>query len=214
MKKIFSPLNILLAFVLVLFIISAAVVITLNFRPLYYWDIDLLNIMESSGYSREEIVQNYNVLIDYNSIFGPKELNFPTLAMSETGRIHFEEVKNVFIFFEITAMITGIFSLAGILYRHYRKNAGYLLLAGILTVGIPAVLAVLIALNWDRVFVLFHKIVFNNDYWIFDAATDPVITILPDTFFMHCALLILALVVLGSVICLLLYRHSKKKVKE
>lgn len=214
MKKIFSPLNILLALVLVLFITSAAVVITLNFRPLYYWDIDLLNIVESSGYSREEIVQNYNVLINYNSIFGPKELNFPTLAMSKTGRIHFEEVKNVFIFFEITAMITGIFSLAGILYRHYRKNAGYLLLAGILTVGIPAVLAVLIALNWDRVFVLFHKIVFNNDYWIFDAATDPVITILPDTFFMHCALLILALVVLGSVICLLLYRHSKKKVKE
>lgn len=214
MKKIFSPLNILLALVLVLFIISAAVVVTLHFRPLYYWDIDLLNIVESSGYSREEIVQNYNVLIDYNSIFGPKELNFPTLAMSETGRIHFEEVKDVFLFFEITAIVAGVLSLAGILYRHFRRNSGYLLLAGILTVGIPAVLAVLIALNWDRVFVLFHKIVFNNDYWIFDAVTDPVITILPDTFFMHCALLILALVVLGSVICLLLYRYSKKKIKE
>lgn len=214
MKKIFSPLNILLALVLVLFIISAAVVVTLHFRPLYYWDIDLLNIVESSGYSREEIVQNYNVLIDYNSIFGPKELNFPTLAMSETGRIHFEEVKDVFLLFEITAIVAGVLSLAGILYRHFRRNSGYLLLAGILTVGIPAVLAVLIALNWDRVFVLFHKIVFNNDYWIFDAVTDPVITILPDTFFMHCALLILALVVLGSVICLLLYRYSKKKIKE
>lgn len=214
MKKIFSPLNILLALVLVLFIISAAVVVTLHFRPLYYWDIDLLNIVESSGYSREEIVQNYNVLIDYNSIFGPKELNFPTLAMSETGRIHFEEVKDVFLFFEITAIVAGVLSLAGILYRHFRRNSGYLLLAGILTVGIPAVLAVLIALNWDRVFVLFHKIVFNNDYWIFDAVTDPVITILPDTFFMHCALLILVLVVLGSVICLLLYRYSKKKIKE
>lgn len=214
MKKIFSPLSILLALVLVLFIISAAVVVTLHFRPLYYWDIDLLNIVESSGYSREEIVQNYNVLIDYNSIFGPKELNFPTLAMSETGRIHFEEVKDVFLFFEITAIVAGVLSLAGILYRHFRRNSGYLLLAGILTVGIPAVLAVLIALNWDRVFVLFHKIVFNNDYWIFDAVTDPVITILPDTFFMHCALLILVLVVLGSVICLLLYRYSKKKIKE
>lgn len=214
MKKVFSPLNILLALTLVLFIISAAVVVTLNFRPLYYWDIVLLHIAESSGYAREEIVQNYDVLIEYNSIFGPKELHFPTLAMSETGRIHFEEVKDVFVFFEITAIVTGILSLAGILYRHFRKNAGYLLLAGILTVGIPAVLAIFIALNWDTVFVLFHKIVFNNDYWIFDAATDPVITILPDTFFMHCALLILALVVLGSVICLLLYKHSKKKVKE
>ena len=85
------------------------------------------------------------------------------------------------------------------------------LLSGILTVAIPAALGVLIALNWETVFVLFHKIVFHNNYWIFDAATDPVITILPDTFFMHCALMILALVVLGSIICLLAYRHAKHK---
>ena len=78
-------------------------------------------------------------------------------------------------------------------------------------VAIPAALGVLIALNWETVFVLFHKIVFHNNYWIFDAATDPVITILPDTFFMHCALMILALVVLGSIICLLAYRHAKHK---
>lgn len=102
-------------------------------------------------------------------------------------------------------------SLAGIIYRHFKKNPGYLLLSGILTVAIPAALGVLIALNWETVFVLFHKIVFHNNYWIFDAATDPVITILPDTFFMHCALMILALVVLGSIICLLAYRHAKHK---
>ena len=35
--------------------------------------------------------------------------------------------------------------------------------------------------------------------------------ILPDTFFMHCALMILALVVLGSVICLVLYGFSRHK---
>ena len=154
---------------------------------------------------------NYNVLIDYNSIFGTKVLNFPTLAMSESGRIHFEEVKNVFGVFEITLIISGILSLAGIIYRHFKKNPGYLLLSGILTIAIPAALGALIALNWETVFVLFHKIVFHNNYWIFDAATDPVITILPDTFFMHCALMILALVVLGSIICLLAYRHAKHK---
>ena len=200
-----------LAVALVLFIISAAVVFTLNFRPLYYFDVDHLNITAMSGLPREEILQNYNVLIDYNSIFGTKVLNFPTLAMSESGRIHFEEVKNVFGVFEITLIISGILSLAGIIYRHFKKNPGYLLLSGILTVAIPAALGVLIALNWETVFVLFHKIVFHNNYWIFDAATDPVITILPDTFFMHCALMILALVVLGSIICLLAYRHAKHK---
>lgn len=214
MKKVFSPLNLLLALVLTLFVICTAVVVTLNFRPLYYLDVELLDIPALSGLPREEILQNYNVLIDYNSIFGPKTLEFPTLAMSETGRIHFEEVKNVFAFFEIGMLISGVLVAAGIIFRHFRKNPGYLLLTAVLTVALPAVLGILIALNWQSVFVLFHKIVFNNDYWIFDAATDPVITILPDTFFMHCALMILALVVLGSVVCLLLYRHFRKKIKE
>lgn len=57
--------------------------------------------------------------------------------MSESGRIHFEEVKNVFGVFEITLIISGILSLAGIIYRHFKKNPGYLLLSGILTVAIP-----------------------------------------------------------------------------
>lgn len=44
--------------------------------------------------------------------------------MSESGRIHFEEVKNVFGVFEITLIISGILSLAGIIYRHFKKNPG------------------------------------------------------------------------------------------
>ena len=64
MKKICSPLNILLALALTLFIISAAVVVTLNFRPLYYLDVDLLHISETSGLPRAEILENYNALID------------------------------------------------------------------------------------------------------------------------------------------------------
>lgn len=213
MAKRFSIIDLLLALSLVLFIISISVVITLNFRPLYYLDIDFLDIPASSGFAREVIKQNYDVLIDYNSIFGPDTLEFPTLPMSETGRIHFEEVKVVFTLFEKLAIVTGILSVIGIVYRFFKKSRLYLLLAGILTVGIPALLGVLIALNWDSVFIMFHKIVFNNDYWIFDAELDPVITILPDAFFMHCAILILALVVLGSAVCFLAYGISKRRNK-
>lgn len=213
MAKRFSIIDLLLALSLVLFIISMSVVITLNFRPLYYFDIDFLDIPTDSGFIREEIRMNYDALIDYNSIFGPDTLNFPTLPMSETGRIHFEEVKVVFTLFEKLAIVTGLLSIIGIVYRFLKKSRLYLLLAGILTVGIPALLGVLIALNWDSVFIMFHKIVFNNDYWIFDAELDPVIKMLPDTFFMHCAILILALVVLGSAVCFLAYGISKRRNK-
>ena len=69
----------------------------------------------------------------------------------------------------------------------------------------------LVAINWDRTFVLMHKILFRNDFWSFDAADDPVIHILPEPFFLHCGVLILILQVLFAAICLLLARHLKQK---
>lgn len=211
MKRIFSPVNLLLALAAVLFIISASVVLVLNFRPLYYFDIGFLHIPAYSGFPREEIIQNYDALIDYNNFFGPATLVFPTLPMSETGRIHFEEVKVVFVFFEYLCLVSGVLLAAGAVYRYFHKNSGWLLLSGVMTLGIPALLGLLIALNWEQVFVMFHQIVFANDYWIFSAETDPVILMLPDEFFMHCALGILLLVVTGSGVCFLLYAFSRKK---
>ena len=131
--------------------------------------------------------------------------------MSESGRIHFEEVKNIFVLFQYMFMVTLVFGVFGIWYMSRKKSYLFLKLTSILTVVIPVILGLFIASNWDRAFVMFHKLVFNNDYWIFDYNTDPVITILPDTFFLHCGILILAGVVFGSLICFILYRILKKK---
>ena len=211
-KKGQTALQLLLALVLVFFIISFAVVFTLNFRPLYYFDMDRLNISESSGYSDSDIRQNYDALIDYNSIFGPDTLHFPTLPMSDSGRIHFEEVKVIFVAVQIICIITLVLSLCGILRQKKRRDVRYLKYASILAIAIPVVLGILIGLNWEQFFVTFHHIFFNNDYWIFSPATDPVITILPDTFFLHCALMILGLVILGSILCFgIYYRLHKHK---
>ena len=60
--------NILISLCLALFIISASVTITLNFRPLYYHDISSLKIEETSGFSKKVIRENYDALIDYNQI--------------------------------------------------------------------------------------------------------------------------------------------------
>lgn len=68
----------------------------------------------------------------------------------------------------------------------------------------------MIALNWDQFFVKFHELFFNNDYWIFDETTDPVITLLPDGYFMHCALMILAIIFLSSLLSFILYRKKTK----
>lgn len=209
MKKGNFVFHTILALVLTLTIISVSVVFTLAFRPLYYLDISALDISEQSGYSKEEIRENYDVLIDYNMSFGEDKLEFPTLAMSEPGRIHFEEVRDIFNIFKYMAMAGVVLSIGGIVFCIRRKEYRYLKLTSILAVALPAVLGLLVALNWDWAFVTFHHIAFDNDYWIFDPLTDPVITILPDTFFMHCALMILGCVVLGSVVCGLVYRKYR-----
>ena len=80
--------------------------------------------------------------------------------------------------------------------------------------GLPVVLGILVALFWDKVFVVFHELFFNNDFWIFDYRTDPIILLLPDEFFMHCALLIFGGVLLGVVVCMVIYLILTKKAAE
>lgn len=209
-KKVSRLWHILQAVIMMFGIISLSVVIILNFRPLYYLDMKVLDIPAQSGFSTEVIRENYDVLIDYNSMFFTGELDFPTLPQSESGRIHFEEVKVIFVFFQKAAIVTGLLAVVGIWLLRKELPKWYLKYTGILTVVLPVVVGVAIAVNWDRVFVLFHELMFDNDYWLFDAATDPVILILPDAFFMHCAVGIVGLVVAGAMICLGVYRAGAK----
>ncbi|WP_099205703.1 TIGR01906 family membrane protein [Scatolibacter rhodanostii] len=213
-QKLFTVSNILTAFCLTLFVLTGAVIFTLNFRLLYVLDVKFLDIAGQSGISETDIFRNYHALIDYNSIFMRGDLQFPTLAMSESGRIHFEEVKNIFVGVQILFGISLVGTIISFVLKLRKKNTSFLTLSSIFCIGVPSLLGILIASNWDAFFVGFHKLFFRNDYWIFSAETDPVITILPDAFFMHCALMILALVFLGSLLFFLVGRTLSKKLKS
>jgi integral membrane protein (TIGR01906 family) len=193
-----------------LLFISLGVIITINFRPLYYLDIDLLNIEETSGYSKAVIRENYDTLIDYSSPFFRGELDFPSLPASQPGLIHFTEVKNIFTFFYVLGAITLVAGIGIIVYKHKKKEYNYLLVSSITAVVLPLLLGLLLAIDFDKAFLVFHKLFFNNDYWLFDPVTDPVIQILPDTFFLHCALLIIFFVILGSIACLVMYLIKRR----
>lgn len=209
MKKL-KVTDFLIGFIFTLLLISFAVVITINFRPLYYLDMDFLNIPDSSGYPRDEVKANYDALIDYSSPFFTGELSFPTLAASDNGLQHFREVKNIFNFFYILAAITLVISVIIIQYKRNRKDHSYLLASSITAIVLPSLTAIALAIDFDTAFVVFHKMFFNNDYWLFNPATDPVISILPATFFLHCALLIIFIIILGSFILALTYNHIRK----
>ena len=204
--------DIFLAIMLMIFIISFAVVFTVFFKPLYYFDINYLNIDQISGLDAETIKENYRILINYQSIFYQGTLSLPDFVMSDSGRIHFEEVKRIFEAIQVMMVISGLISIPMIIKKIKEKEYRFLRLTGLITIIVPTVLGFLAALDFERAFVLFHQIVFRNDYWIFDYRTDPVITILPETFFMHCFMLIVVIVCLLAIICLGYYRYQQKKI--
>lgn len=215
MKTLFTTnrkKDIFLAILLTLFIISFAVVFTVFFKQLYYFDIDYLGISQSTGLSKNIIIENYNILIQYQSLFYRGELNLPDFIMSTTGRIHFEEVKRIFDIIQILCITTGMISAVIIYQNHKDKEYRYLKLTTYFSIGIPTILGFLASIDFDKAFVIFHKIAFRNDYWIFDSAVDPVITILPEAFFMHCFMLIIVIVIVMSLICFGIYRKKEREI--
>lgn len=203
-----------LALILTLAIIGISVVGTLAFRPLYYADMEKLHIAEESGYSKEQIRENYDALIAYNLAWEDGDLSFPSLPMSESGKIHFEEVKEIFDLFKYLAVSGSALGLVGIVVMARLREYRYLKMTAVVSCTLPVVLALFVAACWEQVFVMFHKLFFNNDYWLFDPTTDPVITILPDEFFMHCALMIFGGVLLGAVVCAVTYTMLKYREKR
>jgi integral membrane protein (TIGR01906 family) len=208
-KSISKLTTIVLSLALSLFLISLAVKVTLSFRQLYYFDIDNLNIAKDYGMKKDTIIKNYDILIDYLQDKNIAKLSMPDFPTSREGEIHFVEVKNIFMKFNVLFYITGIISLVGAWLKLRARDLKFLKWSSIGLLAIPLVLSVPFAINFDKSFTAFHKIFFNNDYWEFDPARDPIINVLPQNFFMHCAILILVLIAACSIILYISYRKTR-----
>ncbi|HHT97549.1 MAG TPA: TIGR01906 family membrane protein [Clostridiales bacterium] len=191
--------------------VSISVIITINFRPLYYIDIKFLSIEKVSGISKFDIIQNYNALMEFLSPFYNGSLAFPTLSSSPEALQHFDEVKDIFIlFYYITFALLSI-SIPITIYKTKKRDFQYLFASSIISIVLPIVFTSMIFINFQKAFVLFHKLFFKNDNWLFDPNLDPVINILPSEYFMHCALLIILLILLFSFISFVIYKNNKRR---
>lgn len=190
--------NIFIGVIFTIFFISAAVIFTINYRSLYYFDIDYLNLEQATNQTKEELINNYDTLIDYCSPFSKENLKFPTLPSSKEAIIHFEEVKEIFIGLYLLCIISFLSLLLIIRKQYKKKDYQYLITSSKTMILLPVLVGAGCSINFNYSFTLFHKLFFRNDYWIFDATTDPIILQLPQTFFLHCAILIVLFVLLAS----------------
>lgn len=208
MKRI---INYLFIVFFCLFIITGIIQLSVRFKEIYYLDVDYLGIDKLSGLSKEEIKLNYDYLIKYNLDKENTEFNMPTITSSQEGKIHFKEVRDIFQNTVKLFKLSLVVSLIGLYLNIKNKNYNFLKITSRLLIYTPIILLIPIIIDFDKSFILFHKIMFNNDYWIFDPNLDPVIEILPDTFFFHMGIVILTLIILSSITCNLLYKLLNKK---
>lgn len=195
---------------------SLSLLLVINARTLYRILLSPLGIVQNSGFSKDEILLNYNCLIDYCSPFFHKELAFPSFASSSAALSHFAEVKQIFQLFYWILSLSGGLSAALLYLMPVSECKKAIREAGALCLLLPAVLmAVFLGIfhgDFHNIFTFMHHILFQNTDWLFDPATDPIILILPEQYFLCCGgFVLLFLLAAGG---LLFFKGRALSVKE
>lgn len=202
-------LTIALAIVTAVVLLTAAIAVPILCRPFYYAHIAPLELCEQTGLTRDEIKTAFDDMMNF--CVGNKEFSTGVLRWSESGKDHFTDVRSLFLL-DLRALVGSIFLLAFILIVSHLsgRRPGRLLgrgpafWAGTGLAAVFVVIGALAATNFDRAFTIFHSIFFpGKDNWLFDPAKDQIINILPQTYFMNCAILILSALLLGCLVLIL-----------
>lgn len=194
---------------LFLFVVIFSVKIVLNFKALYYFDIKYLNIEKYTTLSKEEIKSLYDYLVYYVNSTNPIEFKPQLLPFSKEGITHFLEVKNLFIRLNTILFICTILIICSICYGCKYKDFSFLKWCSNLLLSICLLIIGAFTINFDKCFTFMHKLLFNNNYWLLDPKTDPVINILPEEYFYHCALSMLFIIILCSILLRIIYYKIK-----
>ena len=179
------------------FVFTAAIGLPIYIRPFYYAHIDALDLPGVSGFTADQIKDAYDEVLDYLTLPG-REFGTGVMACSERAADHFRDCK---VLFDLNAVVLMASALVIVALELLRRSGriGTLTLGGhggafwgaLSALGIPVVVGTLAALDFDRAFVIFHGIFFpGKDNWLFDWYADQIIRVLPQQFFMNCAILI------------------------
>lgn len=211
-------LSVLLAAAVFLCILTGSIALPIYIRPFYYAHIQALDLPEVSGFTAEQIQSAYDEVLDYLTLPG-RTFGTGDMACSQSARAHFEDCKGLF---DLDAGLLlgsiGCILLLAILkrlgktgeYRLAGKSSAFW--GAVCALVIPVVVGVLAALDFERAFVVFHSIFFpGKDNWLFDWNQDQIIRVLPQQFFMNCAILIGAGILVSSLAIILRELLAKRQ---
>lgn len=193
----------------ILWIIALSVTLTIFLAiPLFFCEIFWYQLTDLVQMTAGKIWHNFLILMNY--LINPLEtkLSMPDFPSSASGLHHFAEVKNLFmlVFFLTIILIPFTIRFIKEILSIVFHNALRVVMLFPLAIGVIAWL-----IGFDRFFVAFHEVLFRDNSWLFDPATDPIISVLPEQFFMHSFLIFL---LIYELIFFVIYRRGTLFLKK
>lgn len=200
----------LVSVIFVLTLISFAILFTILFKPLFEWQLKGIDTQHFLGLTHEQVLSNYDELLQY--LLNPfvNTLKMTHIPTSASGAVHFYEVKNLFLLNNIIFVGGVVASVWAMRYVRVEKRWYVLAQIGKFLSVLPIGIVLVLLTGFNYWFVLFHHIAFGNNDWIFDPKTDPIIYVLPETFFLSCTILILMIVQVSFIVW---WQYAKRKDK-
>lgn len=196
---------------LIVTLLTLAITLTINARWLYQFDIGHLDLLDYTTLSAKELMHNFDQLMRYLNLPWVETLKMADFPVSSSGALHFYEVKKLFLLNYGILLVTIVPSFFYLRHLNKQQRLCTLIQPFRIAVVVPIVIAFLMAVNFDRFFIMFHGVFFNNDAWIFNPATDPIINVLPETFFLHCFILFFVLLEIFYLLPIYFGKRALKK---
>lgn len=199
-NKKFALLYLLLALVIIVYCLTSAIQHISVDKKYYRQYVIKNNLDREVRLEKTQIFALYNSLIDYIDT-GDEDLINETFNNREV--LHMKDVhqlfelnkklnlasKLVFYSFIISSIIKIVYkakvkTLTGkdldFYIEKYKTIKNFILIF----VGVLLILSVFIATDFNKYFIKFHELFFNNDLWVLNPETDIMIRMLPEDYFM------------------------------
>lgn len=204
------------------FIIAFSIGLPIYFRPFYYMQIEPLNLPLYTGESYQTIKEAFDQVMNF-LVLPNQEFGTGVFKFNQSGMEHFVDCKVLFDINSTALIISSLIIIATLILQKKKiislsKPFG-MSVSFISAISIFVVIFVIVALvgivGFSNAFTVFHHIFFpGKDNWLFDPYDMEVINILPQQFFLNCAILIgasILIISLSIIVFQLIKRHKAKK---
>lgn len=110
-----------------------------------------------------------------------------TFTYTEKERLHLADIKNIIFLFKIITLVLIILTIASWILIYLASGLDRLIKdifwSNIFSLAFYLALIIAMMLYFDQLFLLFHQLMFRNNYWQLDPETENLINVFPPQFF-------------------------------